>query len=96
MYPNPGVHPLLRKSSQSILEEKAYFRTRHGDLDVVPLYQLPPHSSLESVRFKPKEKTICGVRRKTFIVLVVLGLVIVASAIAGGVGGAFAVERAKT
>lgn len=42
----------------------------------------------------PPEKKICGLRRPTFFLLVLLILVIIGAAVGGGVGGSVAVSKA--
>ncbi|KAI1075655.1 hypothetical protein F5B20DRAFT_558911 [Whalleya microplaca] len=44
---------------------------------------------------QPQERTICGLRRTTFILLVALIVVIIAAAVGGGVGGSLAVQNAR-
>ncbi|KAI1421031.1 hypothetical protein F5Y12DRAFT_770258 [Xylaria sp. FL1777] len=42
-----------------------------------------------------REKTICGVRRATFLLSIALVAVVIAAAVGGGVGGSLAVQNAK-
>lgn len=44
---------------------------------------------------QPQQKTICGLRKKTFWILVIVAIVVVAAAIGGGVGGALATKSSK-
>jgi hypothetical protein len=44
---------------------------------------------------QPQEKTICGLRRTTFILSVLLAVAIVAAAVGTGVGAGFAVNNAR-
>lgn len=80
-----------------------------GELEVVrevnmPYFVASSSSSMEYGKSSPlpvlgsetgNERRICGLRRSTFFLSVVLVLVIVAAAIGGGVGGSIAVERAR-
>lgn len=64
-------------------------------IDSTPPEALPPPIlNSKEVYQPPKERNVCGIRRRTFwIVLAVIILVVIAAAIGGGVGGSLASKK---
>ena len=66
-------------------------KANDGDL---PFSTEPPHQVLgPDLLLEQKPRTICGLRRKTFWLLIVIIILILAGAIGGDVGGSAAANR---
>ncbi|KAH7354797.1 hypothetical protein BKA65DRAFT_228740 [Rhexocercosporidium sp. MPI-PUGE-AT-0058] len=84
IYPNPNSNPPLSPQPQ------ASHPSPYTSPPPAPYpypYPYPPPS--------PQEKTICGVRRPTFWLALILIFVIIASGIGGGLGGSLAIRDIK-
>lgn len=57
----------------------------------------PPYYAVEDVQpsATPKPR-VCGLRRPTFVLLLVIAFVVIAASVGGGVGGSLAVQNARS
>jgi hypothetical protein len=58
-----------------------------------PFSDKPQHQLTVSPVQKPR--TICGIRRITFLLLAIIGVLVLVGAVGGGVGGSLAVKNAQ-
>lgn len=57
--------------------------------------EYPPSGLEHDINAGRRPRTICGLQKKTFWLLLVLAIVVIGAAVGGGVGGAMAVNNAK-